>query len=556
VSNANVFLITLANTFNDWRINDNNMANSVNNLRNSNYVKDNGSFIVANGSLQTTSTSGTGLSIGANALINGLTTMNTQITTGQASFGLNVGMTNANSTTTIAGNLIVGVNTIVGNLTVEGNQTIVGNTAYTTDTIILRQTLITSGNGQLIIEQGGTNGNAELKYLLSSNVWQVTSNVNNGYFTLLTTANIADSVSNNSIISIGSANAVEWAYNTAANAYAAANQAGGGSNAALAYRQANSAYNVANLAYAESNAAYNQANAAYAQANSAAGIGEAAYAEANTIINYLPLDGGDMTGTIYFQNLYTVSRLTANSGYLYGNYPTESPGTAGCIYTIGGIYVPNGPGSDPLGNMYGIGYTTSNTKQSGGGSTIAARVGSPVEDWGLYTSSAGVVNIFLDSDNGYGYFIGGISTNNITATTIFAGGLNVLAVAEAAYNEGNTAYAEAVSAFILAETAETNATYAYTAANNAQVEAVVAYNLAALAQSIGVNAYNQANSAYSLSTVADNQAVTALGVGENAYAKANSWGSPTQTETTSGSTTLPGGVILQWGQTFSRWSIW
>jgi trimeric autotransporter adhesin len=395
MANVNIALVTLANTFNDWRIGTNNLANSVNNLRNSDYVKDAGSFIVAAGSLQVTSTSGTGLAVTNNVLFSQLTQMNTFITTGDASLGHNVSMTNANSTLNVSGNLYVGTNsflngpltvstngsatinsnmfltdnatvantgtwsvrvgntgsfrvesvndnlsnvnsfliarrvsgtsnvanvdygnsndnpqhnffgimnvasinvatinisatsnntgnaiisgnltvggnTVVGNLTVNGTTTTLGNSVSTSDTIILRNTLGTSGNGHFIIEQGGTNGNADFRFLQASNVWQLTANTQNGYSTIIVAANIADSVSNSSITSVASANAVEWAYNTALNAYAVANTGGGGTAIAMnAYGQANSAYAAANGAYAQANGAYAQANLVYAAANAA-----------------------------------------------------------------------------------------------------------------------------------------------------------------------------------------------------------------------------------------------------------------------------------------------
>jgi len=124
MANANINLIQLANTFNDWRIAFNNIANSVNELRNGNpYYKDNGNFIIANGALLITSTSGTGLSVTNNVLFSALATLNTSIQTGLASYLDNVTMTGANSWLSFA-NTVTGP-VVVANTTFYGNGVIV-----------------------------------------------------------------------------------------------------------------------------------------------------------------------------------------------------------------------------------------------------------------------------------------------------------------------------------------------------------------------------------------------------------------------------------------------
>ena len=84
-------------------------------------------------------------------------------------------------------------------------------------------------------------------------------------------------------------------------------------------------------------------------------------------------------------------RNTSAAGYLEGNYGTSTSGnSSAAIYTIGGSYQ---PGTDSLGNMYGVGYTVGNgTSNPGLGST----------GWGFYVASGGTSRIFLDSDTGYG----------------------------------------------------------------------------------------------------------------------------------------------------------
>jgi hypothetical protein len=581
--NVNIALVTLANTFNDWRIGTNNLANSVNNLRNSNYVKDNGNFVLANGAIQVTATVGTGLAITNNVLFSQLTQMNTYITTGDASMGHNVFVTNANSTMNVAGNLFVGTNalivgntvidgsltvvgnTVLGNLTVNGTTTSLGNSVSSTDTIILRNNLGSSGNAHLIIEQGGTNGNADFRFLQTSNVWQLTPNTQNGYSTILVAANIADSVSNSSIISVASANSVEWAYQTAIAAYAVANIGGAGSVVATnAYGQANNAYGQANNAYGRANLVYGQANAAYGAANTGIVIAENAYAKANSItgtptgsntdvqfndsgafggtagltfnkatglftvggsgvfngstyvqVNSAAFSTGSNTvagiiinnqsangqsvlefqnpnssvpnlgvGRIRYDYVGNMSYSTANngshyffvdgdsgigtqamairssqvlmagqlainnsivrqsntSGWLDGNFSTaENGSTAGCIYSIGGgVYVP-GASINPLGTIYGIGFTTSSTVQGATGSTtIATRTGAPGSSWGMYVAIDGGTPIFLSGTDGGGYFTGPVVAANFngsgsgltgTASALTAGAANSLNMA-------------------------------------------------------------------------------------------------------------------------------
>ena len=101
----------------------------------------------------------------------------------------------------------------------------------------------------------------------------------------------------------------------------------------------------------------------------------------------------------------TLIRPSPATGYMNGNYTTgESSTTSGCIYTIGGSYVPT---TTTLGNMYGIGYGYSTVS---GGST---GVGSSI--WGMYVASGGTTKVFLDSDNGNGFFTGYVKGTNITS---------------------------------------------------------------------------------------------------------------------------------------------
>jgi len=322
MANANVTLINTSNTFQDWMIRDNNLANSINELRNGNYYKDSGGFTIANGSLVISGTSGTLLSVSGNATISQQITSNTILNTGDltvqgnnilftSTTGLmqianaaqaknltsntvltaqyitipgsslnanispnvaafnelavinvnsavyvtntgnvqihgSVNLNNPNATVNIAGTLnvstvaltnnlsiggtltapsiklisngiyyILNGDAVFNNVTVSGTQTIVGNVVNATDTLYLRYQIPTDGDGHIIISRGSSAGNSDLRLNSSANVLQFAANNGQTYNTLLTTANLSDSISSNSTINAATANAVEWAYNTA-----------------------------------------------------------------------------------------------------------------------------------------------------------------------------------------------------------------------------------------------------------------------------------------------------------------------------------------------------
>jgi hypothetical protein len=315
MSNANISLITTANVFQDWLIQTNNLANSVNELRNGNYFKDQNGITIANGSLTISGTLGTLLSVSGNTTIsqqltvgsildfgdhtvqgnnlimtavagllqaaNGIqakyivanTGMGTQnlnaagyivfsginlnpnvspnvpfwgglaminiankifmSNTGNTYMNANVWIANANVQNLIAQSLlvlgeldaydiildptrsysIVNGNAVFNNLTVQGNTIIVGQTLNTTDTLQLRSNTASDGDGKILVYRGsGLNQNARLSFNHTSNVWQAGANDTNGLSTILTTANITDSFSSNSVINVASANAVNAVY--------------------------------------------------------------------------------------------------------------------------------------------------------------------------------------------------------------------------------------------------------------------------------------------------------------------------------------------------------
>lgn len=194
MANANIGIINVTNTFDDWRIATNDTANDRNQLRNSYYVKDEGNFRVANGILY----------LGNNSFLNALVV--------EGNSNISVG----NTTTT--GNLIVLSNATVGNLTILGNQIISGSTLLDTDLLLLRANSSTDGPATLRSRRTGT-GNAELRFNNTSNVWQATSNAAVGYSTILTMANVENSTFSSSLYNVATASAVATAYSLGLSAF-------------------------------------------------------------------------------------------------------------------------------------------------------------------------------------------------------------------------------------------------------------------------------------------------------------------------------------------------
>ena len=53
MANANISIVTVTNTFDEWRVATNDLISDRNILRNAHYVKDNSDFTVANGAVTT-----------------------------------------------------------------------------------------------------------------------------------------------------------------------------------------------------------------------------------------------------------------------------------------------------------------------------------------------------------------------------------------------------------------------------------------------------------------------------------------------------------------------
>jgi hypothetical protein len=164
----------------------------------------------------------------------------------------------------------------------------------------LRANQVTRGDGSFGVNQGGANGNAEIRFVSSSGVWQLTSNNISGlYYNILSSQNISDSVTTTSSSSVASSTAAKTAYDQAIVAYAQANGAFSRANSA-----ANSVRVTANSGPASSNVSLNFVNTSSVLVSvtpGAAGIADISFSAV-----------GDGTGTV--QNISTGIGLTTASG--------------------------------------------------------------------------------------------------------------------------------------------------------------------------------------------------------------------------------------------------
>ncbi len=194
MANANIAIINITNTFDEWRIATNAVANDRNQLRNSYYVKDEGDFRLANGILY----------LGNNSTSN--------VFVAEGNSNISVG----NMTTT--GNLTVLSNAIIGNLTILGNQVITGSALLDTDLLLLRANASTDGSATVRSRRTGVT-NAELRFSNTSEVWQASANATAGYSTILTMANVENSTFSSSLRNVATAAAVGTTYSLAISAF-------------------------------------------------------------------------------------------------------------------------------------------------------------------------------------------------------------------------------------------------------------------------------------------------------------------------------------------------
>lgn len=379
MANANVTILTTANTFLQWLINTNNLANLVNSLLNGTFYSDNGSLIIANGTIQLIGGSGTLLSVSGNVTISQVLTVGSIVDTGGATVQGNTVLFTSNSVlvqvanTVIAKNLIsntqttlananvvnaniitanvgtgnitllqaavanlfdivldststygvVNGNAVLNNLTVQGNTVIIGQIINSQNFLQLRTNAASDGTGTFLVYRGPTVGaNAAIRFNQPTNTWQVTANDAQTYATLLTTGNIADSVTNNSLSAVASANAVEWAYNTA---LAAANTVSVWQNGTLVLNDANlnflntSSVNVSIQANGTGQVNISLTSNASGTANfTAANLGSLAVS-GNATMNNAAITNNLTAANATFSNNVKTGNLTVTSNIATGN---------------------------------------------------------------------------------------------------------------------------------------------------------------------------------------------------------------------------------------------
>lgn len=261
MANANISQVVLANSFNEWRIVTNNGSNSINELRNGNYYKDGGDLRVANGTIYLLKTSGTVLSVGADATVTGLLTTNTIINTSDVSILANLMLSSAASYAQFANNL-------TGKYLVSNNQITAQNVNVQGYLLVTGANLTQapfqagiSGNAVINVANGifaSNTGNVEIKgrLNLSSNTSSLnvagTLNANNFVANTATILNdltvLGNTIStgtsvlstNRFILSNGAA--------VPADAYIQVYRGAGANQASLRWTEANNAWEVLNTA--------------------------------------------------------------------------------------------------------------------------------------------------------------------------------------------------------------------------------------------------------------------------------------------------------------------
>src|ERR1039458_1919865 len=266
MANADLTLLTTANTFYQEMVEINNTANSVNELRNHNYYKDGGNFTIANGALILPKTSGTLISCAADALIGGVLTSNTIINEGDVTVLANVrvgsiyaigkGVYYSNNSNYVLWN---NGDIYANNMQISGNLTLLGTQSIQTNRMVLANQAVVPGDGFYQVYQGipgvaGGQNAATLYWDSTHGVWQTANIITNVFSTILSTANLVNSITNTSLTSAATANSIVWLGNATL------------ANVAAAYAQANAAYSAANVS-ANTVAVYANGTLALANAN-------------------------------------------------------------------------------------------------------------------------------------------------------------------------------------------------------------------------------------------------------------------------------------------------
>ena len=190
-----------------------------------------GTLAIATANIATLNVSGSAAITVANIATGNVVTLNVTSET--------VGTLNV-SNQTVSGLLNVASANISGsakiyNLTVDAltvNSPIVGSSEISSGTYRLRAGVSTRGSGNIGVFQGSTsdagNSNAWIAFDgTGANVWRVTANsstpVTNGWYTLITTQNVSDSIVTIDSANVGSLTAVKTSADIAKQAYAQAN---------------------------------------------------------------------------------------------------------------------------------------------------------------------------------------------------------------------------------------------------------------------------------------------------------------------------------------------
>lgn len=121
------------------------------------------------------------------------------------------------------------------------------------------------------------------------------------------------------------------------------------------------------------------------------------------------LNGGLTVGSTADINLGAgaITRNAHNGGYLEGSYNNVGSNAVNSnpIYVIGSGFV---PASTTLGNMYGIGYAAGSSASY----LNSTDLGTNPAGWGMYVAAGGGARIFLNAQNGIGYFKSVIYASN------------------------------------------------------------------------------------------------------------------------------------------------
>lgn len=192
------------------------------------------------------------------------------------------------------------------NMTINGNIVLNGTQIINTPRLVLSNAALGIGDGWFQVAQGSQNA-ASLYWNSAANVWQMSNVSTNVFSTMLSTANLADSITNTSLTAGATANSIVWALG---------------------------------VALASSNVLAPNVNAAYSAANAAANL-VAVYANgglgmANANINFINtasvLVSVQANGPNHWANVSFTANVANLSGALLGN-PT---GLIGPVAVNGG----------------------------------------------------------------------------------------------------------------------------------------------------------------------------------------------------------------------------